>query len=538
MQRMKLNASQYWAYGLLLMVILFLALIRFHLRQCPLERDEGEYAYAGQLMLQGIPPYQFVYSMKLPGTFAAYSVILALFGQTPAGIHLGLLWINAATTFLVFLLARRLFGQLAGLVAAASYALLSTSPSVVGFAGHATHFVVLPALGGILLLLMAIETRRTWLFFGSGLLLGLAFLMKQPGILFAAFGGLYLVKSEYRDRRLDWRALASKAGAFALGTVLPFAVTCLALIAAGSLQKFWFWTFLYSREYASIVGIKEGLHYFLLFAGEVVRPACWIWAIAGVGVSALLWNRKARAHRWLLAGFLLFSFLAVCPGFYFRPHYFILMLPAIALLAGVAVSSARQSLLEGRYRAWSFVPVLVFLVAFADSIFLQREYFFTSYPLTACQTVYAGNPFPEALQVGEYLNSHASPGARIAVLGSEPEIYFYACRHSATGYIYTYSLMEPQSHALEMQQEMIAEIEAARPEFVLFVNVPMSFGRLPGSETLIFSWANAYLHRQYEKVGTVDMNGPSEYIWGDAAQGYQPRSRSFIDVFRRKQSAD
>ena len=81
----------------------------FHLRQCPLERDEGEYAYAGQLMLQGIPPYQLVYSMKLPGTFAAYSVILALFGQTPGGIHLGLLLVNAATTFLVFLLTRRLF---------------------------------------------------------------------------------------------------------------------------------------------------------------------------------------------------------------------------------------------------------------------------------------------------------------------------------------------------------------------------------------------------------------------------------------------
>src|ERR1019366_2166151 len=105
-KRMKLNASQYWTYGLLLAVILLFALIRFHLRQCPLERDEGEYAYAGQLMLQGIPPYQLAYSMKLPGTFAAYSVILALFGQTPGGIHLGLLLVNAATTFLVFLWQR------------------------------------------------------------------------------------------------------------------------------------------------------------------------------------------------------------------------------------------------------------------------------------------------------------------------------------------------------------------------------------------------------------------------------------------------
>jgi hypothetical protein len=532
--RTKPGTAQYWCYGLLLLVILFFALIRFHLRECPLERDEGEYAYTGQLMLQGIPPYQLVYSMKLPGTFAVYSLIHAVFGQTPSAVHLGLLFINAATTFLVFLLARCLFGSLAGLVAGASYSLLSTSPSVVGFAAHATHFVVLPALAGILLLLTAIEARRIWLFFFSGVLLGLAFLMKQPGIMFAFFGGLYLVKSEFRDRRLDWRGLAPKAGAFILGSILPLALTCLVLLAAGSFQKFWFWTFLYSREYASIIGLGEGIHYFRLFAPEVVRPAFWIWAIAGVGLSAPLWNRKVEAQSSFVAGFLLFSFLAVCPGLYFRPHYFILMLPAIALLAGVAVSSARQSLLEGRHRAWSFLPVLLFLVAFANSIFLQREYFFEMDPLTACRSVYGTNPFPEAVKVGDYIKSHASPGARIAVLGSEPEIYFYADRHSATGYIYTYSLMEPHEYALDMQKEMIAEIEAAQPEFVVFVNVPASFGRLPTSETLIFSWADAFLRSNYELVGTADMLEQTEYVSGEAAKIYRPHSHSFIQVFKRK----
>jgi len=28
--------------------------------------------------------------MKLPGTYAAYAVIMAVFGQSPSGIHLGL----------------------------------------------------------------------------------------------------------------------------------------------------------------------------------------------------------------------------------------------------------------------------------------------------------------------------------------------------------------------------------------------------------------------------------------------------------------
>jgi hypothetical protein len=65
--------------------------IRIRLLGVPLERDEGEYAYAGQLILQGVPPYTLAYNMKFPGTYAAYAAIMSIFGQTITGIHLGLL---------------------------------------------------------------------------------------------------------------------------------------------------------------------------------------------------------------------------------------------------------------------------------------------------------------------------------------------------------------------------------------------------------------------------------------------------------------
>src|SRR5438093_11305646 len=110
--------------------------IRIRLLAIPLERDEGEYAYAGQLMLQGIPPYKLAYNMKFPGTYAAYALIMALFGQTIVGIHLGLLLINSATIALIFFTGKRLVNSTVGSVAAASYALLSLSPSVLGLAGH------------------------------------------------------------------------------------------------------------------------------------------------------------------------------------------------------------------------------------------------------------------------------------------------------------------------------------------------------------------------------------------------------------------
>mgnify|MGYP003299295094 CR=1 FL=1 len=76
-------------------------------------------------------------------------------------------------------------------------------------------------------------------------------------------------------------------------------------------------------------------------------------------------------------------------------------------------------------------------------------------PLFACRSMYGANPFPEALKIAEYLRNHSSPAARIAVLGSEPEIYFYAARHSATGYIYMYPLMEPQPFAERMRDRNV-----------------------------------------------------------------------------------
>jgi len=49
---------RYFCYAMLALVLVIFAAIRIRLRDTPLQRDEGEYAYAGQLMLQGIPPYK------------------------------------------------------------------------------------------------------------------------------------------------------------------------------------------------------------------------------------------------------------------------------------------------------------------------------------------------------------------------------------------------------------------------------------------------------------------------------------------------
>jgi len=73
----------------------------------------------------------------------------------------------------------------------------------------------------------------------------------------------------------------------------------------------------------------------------------------------------------------------------------------------------------------------------------------------ACRSIYYPNPFPEMICIADFVRQHTKPDDQIAVLGSEPEIYFYADRRSATGYIYTYALMEPHKYASQMQREMM-----------------------------------------------------------------------------------
>ena len=117
--RVSRRAPGYLGWLLLLLIVFLTGSARWRLLDVPLERDEGEYAYAGQLMLQGIPPYEHAYNTKLPGIYGAYAAVLAVFGETHRAIHLGLLVVNGVTIVLLFLLARHFMDDLSAVAAAA-----------------------------------------------------------------------------------------------------------------------------------------------------------------------------------------------------------------------------------------------------------------------------------------------------------------------------------------------------------------------------------------------------------------------------------
>jgi hypothetical protein len=132
--------------------------------------------------------------------------------------------------------------------------------------------------------------------------------------------------------------------------------------------------------------------------------------------------------------------------------------------------------------------------------------------------MYIGDGFPEAAAVGNYIRDHSSTQDRVAVIGSEPEIYFLSRRRSATGYIYMYPLMEKQKFALWMQSDMIHQIEDTQPKIVVFVDTLSGAWdiRWNGSEPhmSLFLWIRGYLDAHYDLMAEVPIQGAVDNLWG------------------------
>jgi hypothetical protein len=534
--RPKLPGSR--AFLWLVLVLAIVTAVRIRLVNMPLERDEGEFAYGGQLMMQGVSIYKEAYNdaLKLPGTCAVYALAMTLFGQTIAAIHTTVILVTLATAIFVFLLTRRIGGDGAGTVAAAVYAMLSISPMSFGLAAHATHFVMLPAIAGIFLLQKLDERTSAGRIFSAGLLLGVALVMKQTGAMFGIFAAVWLAHWEYTSGKKSYRQLAGRLCWLALGGLLPFASTCALIVFAGDLPQFWLWTFKYAGAHAAVITFAQSMETAAGVFGQLLAAAPGLWMLALAGVVLLFFAPSLPQWRFFILSFLLFSAAAVYPGW--RGHYFIQMFPAMGLLAGVAFHAARPLLEQLKI---SFPPQiiigLIFLVAIISPLFQWEDIYFTLTPAQAVRAIYGTNPFPESVEVGRYLTEHCPPNGRIAVLGSEPQIYFYSRRRAATAYISAYPLMEPQPYALAMQKELIHQVESASPNYVVFVHVAGSWLQYSDSNPFIFQWFQNYQNQHLRLVGLVEIpaNGPTVYRWFEDNQtNVQTTAEFWLAVFQKR----
>lgn len=524
----------WWVALGLVMLVQFL--FRSHVVPMPLERDEGEYAYMGQLLMQGVPPFKEAANMKLPGTSMIYALFMSVFGQSAWGIHAGLLLMTLGTMALLFLAFRRLYSPLVGVLAAGAYSFMCIGVPVLGFAAHATHFVVFFVAAGLLALARYQDGLKTVSALVAGLLFGLSFLMKQQAVFFPIFGGLFVLITLFFQRKMTVFSVLRDAGLYSVGVLTPYLLLVLWMVVSGNFEQFWFWTVQYASKYAA--GAPEAERSLLFGYGfnPIYAAYTLFWWLGLAGLVAVWFGNYSTAQKTAAVLFIVLSALAVVPGFYFRQHYFVVFLPALALGFGLTLDVAVQRLTAAtRLSFWAYIPLA--LLAFVGLRFYSanKPYLSQVPPTELARQIYGGNPFAESPVIADYIKQRTTETDKIAVLGSEPQLFLYTGRRSATRHIYTYGMMEEQPYNLKMQEEMIADIEKAKPKFVVFCRVPFSWLQRPNSPTRIFEWSNEFLQKGYELVGAADIKPEgTQFVWDEAAKGFNSQNQNVVLVFRRK----
>jgi hypothetical protein len=532
-KKFKITNSSLYYYFALMIVIIIISLLRIRLLDFPLERDEGGFAYMGKLILNGDAPYVAGYDFKPPGLYLTYAIFIKLFGATASGIHLGLIICNAISMIFLYLFCKKYFGGVNSIVSTLIYGVLAFSPGVLGFAAHASHFVVMWMLIGYVLLFAYQSTTKLYYLILSGIAFSLSSLMKQPGIVFL-FSVIIILIFPIIAKRKQLRLLINELIFFIIGTLIPIILMMIWLWKIDAVKQFIFWNITYGYQFGEIIGWQGALVQLKMGFQKVINNFEVVWLISVIGLLTFIFDHNYKSQKYLIVFFGAASVIAISMGFHFRIHYFILILPFIGIAASYIICKSINMFIKNNYLS-EIAQIFVVIFILGIGILGDQKYFFTENTTNLSRLIYFPNPFAESKVVADYIQTHSNTDDRIAILGSEPQILFYADRYSATPYLFTYFLMDSHPYSFVMQQEMIGDIEKTKPKIIIFLNIPISWGIWDNSEKHIITWSKQYIKQSYSLVGIVDVLSRQESVikWNDEAKQYPHISTSTILIFKR-----
>jgi hypothetical protein len=161
-------------------VIAFVA-IRAPFLSVPLERDEGEYAYIAQRMLEGEVPYRDAFDQKPPGVFGRIAGVRA--AGSRRGIRLFLFW-DGRPRWPQGLVRNR--GPLAAGFALLAFAVASADPQVQGCTANSEAWMLLPLVLAARCCVRGWQTGQRLAWLACGVFAALSFWFKQVALTDAA----------------------------------------------------------------------------------------------------------------------------------------------------------------------------------------------------------------------------------------------------------------------------------------------------------------------------------------------------------------
>ena len=528
-EQKKISFDNRWLLVTVALTLLATVAFRIHLLHLPIDRDEGEFAYAGWRMLHGGIPYLDFYNMKMPGIYAFYALLFALFGSSVAAIRMGLIIVNVINAFLVYRLTKKWSDYRTSLYSCICYLIFSIQVELQGTSTHAEHIAMLFVLSGFLIFTSAVKYKSGIQLFWSGFLLGTALIVKQPSFSFIAMGFFFLFAEKFRNK-LATKEFLKTSSVFIAGAILPLLSAVVLLSIAGAGKNFYLFAFQYAKEYVSFLTIQDGVNNLNVIFSKALAPNIFLWLLVPAGiVISFFQSGKSTAKIW----FFIFSFLAVAAGYYFRPHYFQFLVPASSMFAAAALV-AGEKFFHQRNSTLRYLPFLYLVFAAGSYIHNNRSLFSAGSQDELIREIYGQDFFNATKKAGEYVAKHSNENSTVAIFGAEPEIWFYAQRKAASGYLYVYPLLEHHKFVQLMRQQFYEEVKKNQPEILVYTSNAGTWYADYSVQTEMFNWYKQYRDSTFRRIGLINIpyDAPTTYDWsGDTSVSLV--NENYIEICKR-----
>lgn len=534
----KIPKSLVFNLSLLILAILVF-FIRYQFIDIPLERDEGDYALAGKLILEGAKPYVDVFEQKPPGLFYSYAVVSLFFGTTAQGLHLGFIFVNILTMGFIAYAMRFLVDEFAGIGSAASFLALSMNPYISGYSIQAEHLLVFNVSVSFFFLALFYRSKQLWNLIAAGAFVAISATIKQNGVFFIGIVVLGVFAMHWNKNKLNFKKLTKEYPALAIGGFSIFALLLLGMLIQGVWDEFIFWAITFPREfYVSAIPLERGLEYLQAAYNRISGFNPWLWYTSLIGfvivfLSPLNWPKKI----WFLM-VLLLSFFSVWPGFRFYGHYWIQFIFGLSLGLGLLAYSLRYWLQKLIKPQLSGIVVSSLLALFLILLIAEKgQYFFSPSGEQIMNNIYGDNPFMESRKIAEFIKSkNPNPEVdKILVFGSEPQIILETGLDSPTPHTFMVFVASQHPASAAWRAEYLAMLDKNEAKYAVIVVHPFSW-LVNGEEANQF-FAQGYrkLMSNYRVIGVADIISKQQtiYKWDAEATSYDVQGQKYVLVLER-----
>jgi hypothetical protein len=385
--------------------------------------SEAMYSVVANEIVDGGRPYADAVERKPPLLFWTYAAVFKIAGKYNwKALHIvALVWTLCAMAGL-YVIGSDLFDSKTGLIAALFYSVFQPWWTWKTLAFDGEMLMNLPIIWAWAIAVRRGSSRLRPELFAAGAFLGAAFLLKQPAAIAAVPLGIYLLLPNYRaGRSLTRTNSIVQAGVLTSGFFAALGLVTIVLWKQGILHDAFYWTI--ADHDVPHVFWQKGIVNTLIFLGACLPLL--IGAILACRDKDEIWTGKT-AERTALLGLLAASAIGAAAGARFYPHYYVQLIPPLALLAAPyyarlwsrMISPPQWFLRPGVTYAWLALTIILFSVKHWTGLEPRRV----------------------PSEAGRYLSAHSSADDRIFVWGQSPEIYLDAHRRPACRYITTFPL--------------------------------------------------------------------------------------------------